>query len=402
MKLGGRTWFNPFSTEFLEDPYPMYRRLREEEPIHPDPLGYWYVTRYADVVAILKDARFSADYTHWEKYEARFPRHAGATVGSLTASHAKTLLFIDPPDHTRIRKVIARAFTGDALVAFRSGIEEIVDSLLDAIENPEETDVIRDLAYPFPVLTISKILGVPASDCDLIKPWCSALVPALSPFIPIETRERANHATDQFNAYLRGLLRARRAEPRDDLLSALAREENLSEDEAVALAVTLYIAGHETSKHMIGNGVLTLLRHPDQLELLRSDPSLVPRAVEEIFRYESPVQFTCRTALESARVGDQEIQKGEMVGLSFGAANRDPTQFPEPDRFDVTRQHNPHLAFGAGRHFCLGAILARIEGPIAFRKLLERYPRWRLRADAPKWNPLLLFRGLKELPVAFS
>jgi pimeloyl-[acyl-carrier protein] synthase len=405
MTIGKKTWFNPFHPKFREDPYPSYHRLRAEEPVHWDPMGYWYLTRYADVVAVLRDNRFSVDYRNWEKHEARFRGRETGTRSPLVESHSRWLLFSDPPDHTRVRKAFASAFSADAAESMRGRIEAIVDRLLLDVEDPCATDVIRDLAYPLPIMVISHLLGVPDEDRDVIKPWCADLIPSLSPFMPAEHVERASDAVVSFYAYLRDLLASRRAAPRDDLLSVVVAAWDggaISEDEALALCVSLYLAGHETTIQLIGNGVLTLLRNPDQLEALRSDPSLVRRAVEEMLRYESPVQITCRTALEDVEVAGQPVRKGEMVTLSLGAANRDPERFPDPDRFDVARHPNPHLGFGVGIHHCLGASLARVEAQVAIRTLVARYGRWTLKTESPEWLPTLLIRGLRSLPVAFE
>lgn len=406
MNAGKQIWFNPFHPEFRRDPYPLYHRLRAEEPVHWDPMGYWYLTRYADVAAALRDSRFSVDYRNWAKHEARFRGKTTGETSPLVDSHSKWLLFSDPPAHTRVRRIVASAFTADAAEKMRGRIAAIVDKLLDRVPDAQATEIIGDLAYPLPIMVISELLGVPDEDRETIKPLCEALIPSLSPFMPQDSVERASAAVVAFNAYLRDLAAARRAAPRDDLISEFVvahdRDERLSEDELLALCVSLYLAGHETTIQLIGNGILTLLRHPDQLDRLREDRSLVRRAVEEMLRFESPVQITCRTALEDVEIGGQTIRKGEMATLSLGAANRDPERFPDPDRFDVGRHPNPHFGFGVGIHHCLGASLARVEAQVVLAALLGRYSRWELLTDSPEWLPRLLIRGLKELPVAFA
>jgi pimeloyl-[acyl-carrier protein] synthase len=392
--------FNPLMPEFHSNPYPFYRALREEDPVHQNPLGFWVCTRYDDAVMILRDPRFGREGMA-KLMEARL----GLTQDT---SRARDMLFQDPPDHTRLRALVSRAFTPRVVEVMRPHIQEIVDGLLDRVDGARAMDVIEDLAYPLPVTVICEMLGVPAADQDIFKTWSTdiarsldaAILPADSDAIP-----RGRDARLGLADYFRSLIATRRKDPKPDLLSALiaAEEEGnkLSEGELVSTCMLLLIAGHETTVNLIGNGLFALLQHPDQLRALRDDPGLIQTGVEELLRFDGPVQRTGRMTTAEVEIGDKRIPRDSVVVSVIGAANRDPKQFADPDRLDVSRRDNRHIAFGFGIHFCLGAPLARLEGQIALGTLLRRMPKLALVSDVPEWRESSTLRGLKSLPVTF-
>ena len=392
--------FNPLMPEFHSNPYPFYRALREEDPVHLSPLGFWVCTRYDDAVMILRDPRFGREGMA-KLMEARL----GLTQDT---SRARDMLFQDPPDHTRLRALVSRAFTPRVVEVMRPHIQEIVDGLLDRVDGARAMDVIEDLAYPLPVTVICEMLGVPAADQDIFKTWSTdiarsldaAILPADSDAIP-----RGRDARLGLADYFRSLIATRRKDPKPDLLSALIAAEEagnkLSEGELVSTCMLLLIAGHETTVNLIGNGLLALLQHPDQLRALRDDPELIQTGVEELLRFDGPVQRTGRMTTAEVEIGDKRIPRDSVVVSVIGAANRDPKQFADPDRLDVSRKDNRHIAFGFGIHFCLGAPLARLEGQIALGTLLRRMPKLALVSDVPEWRESSTLRGLKSLPVTF-
>jgi cytochrome P450 len=318
------------------------------------------------------------------------------------------MLFRDPPDHTRLRSLVSRAFTPRVVEAMRPHIQEIVDGLLDRLEGARGMDVIEDLAYPLPVRVICEMLGVPIEDQDVFKEWSADIARSLdASILPAgsEVITRGQESGDALREYFRSLIAVRRKQPREDLLSALiAAEEQgdkLSEPELVATCVLLLIAGHETTVNLIGNGVLALLRHPAELRALAADPALIQTGVEELLRFDGPVQRTGRLTNADVEIDGRQISKGSIVAAVIGAANRDPAHFADPDRLDVTRRENRHIAFGFGIHFCLGAPLARIEGQVAIGTLLRRWRTLKLVSDTPEWRESSVLRGLKTLPVTF-
>ena len=399
--------FNPFLPEVHEDPYPMYERLRREDPVHRSELGIWVLTRHADVLALLRDPRTSRDPRRSERVEL-----LRATAGSVEVDQlldeeeaAPSMLFVDPPDHTRLRTLVNKAFTPAAVERLRGRVEEIVDGLLDRVAGAGAMDVVEDLAYPLPVTVICEMFGVPEADWDRFRTWSRALVRLLDPLVAEDAFEQALQARLALRGYLRELIAERRAHPADDLLTALITAEDqgqaLSESELVSMCVLLLVAGHETTVNLIANGTLALLRHPPALERLKADPSLAGGAVEELLRYDSPVQFTSRHALADLEIDGHAVRTGETVVGVLGAANRDPAQFADPDELDLARKPNRHVAFGGGIHFCLGAPLARVEAAIAVPALLERMPDLEL-AGAPVRRDTVTLRGLSSLPVTFQ
>src|SRR5262249_25184907 len=317
---------------------------------------------------------------------------------------ARSVLVSDPPAHPRLRTLVQKAFTPRIVEQLRPRIHAIVDDLLDhAFARGPEFDLIADLAYPLPVIVIAELLGVPAEDRATFHGWSATLAASLDPLVSSDLMDRAWVSRDALHAYLRGIIAERRREPRSDLISALVaveeRGDTLREPELAVMCTLLLIAGHETTVNLIGNGTLALLKHPDQLSRLREAPTLISSAVEELLRFDSPVQMTGRLVTEDVQLGGKAIGAGEFVLPLLGAANHDPSQFSEPHQLDITRNPNPHVAFGRGIHFCLGAPLARVEGQIAIGSLVRRCPNLRLNGT-PKRRDQITLRGLESLPVA--
>ena len=397
----GEILFNPLLPEFHADPYPFYRRLREKEPIHQSPMGFWVLTRYEDCVAVLRDQRFGRE---------EFQQMLTNVYGDDTEKPQlpRSMLFRDPPDHTRLRALVSKAFTPRMVETMRDHIQEIVDRLLDRVQGAGRMDVMEDLAYPLPVTVICEMLGVPVDDHGSIRGWSADIARSLDAIgLPSDAEivERGRVARRALADYFRRLVPERRARPQQDLLSGLiAAEEQgdkLSSDEVIAMCLLLFIAGHETTVNLIGNGTFALLRHPEQLWKLQAEPGLIGNAVEELLRYDSPVQRTARITNTEAEVGGQAMPKGTMVITALGAANRDPAQFTDPDVLDVTRKDPRHISFGFGIHFCLGAPLARVEGQVALGTLLRRMPNLTLAESNPDWRESSVLRGLKRLNVRF-
>jgi len=382
----------------LSDPYPLFHRLRTEDPVHWEAdLEFWALTRYADAVYALREDSLLSSAIHDS------PRPGGVGLSS-----ARWFVFLDPPRHTRLRALVHSAFTPQVVEGLRARIQAIVDELLDRAAEAGRLDLIADLGFPLPAIVIAELLGVPAEDRAQFRAW-SADLAAAGGLVRMaadgaERLSRARAGGAALNAYFRDIIRERRRAPRDDLVSRLtgvqSAEGTLSEEELVDTCALLLFAGHETTTNLIGNGMLALLRHPDELSRLRADPSLIGPAVEELLRYDSPVQMRVRVARETVEIGGRRIAKGQRVLILVGAANRDPARFPDPDRLDIARPDNRHLAFGHGIHFCTGAPLARLEGAIAIRRLLRRFPRLELTTDQLAWRETLTLRALNALPVS--
>src|SRR5213593_2041883 len=395
----GDVHFNPMDPEFIADPYPTYHRLRAEDPVHHSPLGFWVLTRYEDVVAALRDPRLIK-----EPIAAFVAARFGAPMPAMGLS----MLDRDPPDHTRLRSLVNKAFTPRVVEGLRPHIQKIVDGLLARVEGAGSMDLIEEFAYPLPVIVICQMLGVPVEDRERFKEWGLDIARGLDAILlppDSDVAQRSAAARRALADYFRALIAERRTSPRGDLLSALIAAEEagdkLSEDELLATCILLLVAGHETTVNLIGNGTLALLRHPDQLRRLRETPGLIASAVEELLRYDGPVQRTARIPSTDVTIGGRSIGKGEMVMPFIGAADRDPAQFPDPDRLDLARTDNRHIAFGWGIHFCLGAPLARVEGQIAIDALVRRLPKLELVTDEPEYRESLTLRGWKTLPVRF-
>jgi cytochrome P450 len=392
--------------EVRADPYPFYAQLRAQDPIHwEEDLGFWMLTRYADIAAVYNDPRFSRAQGLKRGYE-RLPESEKGIAKPVYHSFSKTMFYADPPYHTHLRGLVNNAFTPNAVEAMRPHIQRIVDDLLDAVQDRNGFDAIHDLAHPLPILVIAKMLGLPAEERLRFKQWSDDLFAILGsvPHTP-EAMERAAHSLAELTAFLTDLSAARRLEPRGDILSALLNAvdhgERLTEEELVANVTILLSAGHETTSNLIGNGLLALLNNPDQMQKLREKPKLAPAAVEEMMRYDNPVQIAYRSAAEDVEIGGKCIQKGQLVNSILAAGNRDPERYSDPDRFNIARNEGRHLGFGLGIHFCIGAPLVRLEARIAFDAMLRRFPELRLGTDRLEWQEHPIFRGVKSLPVQF-
>jgi cytochrome P450 len=396
--------YDPRLPEVIADPYPTFRRLQAEDPVHwSEPLGGWVLTRYGDVRAALNDPRLSSDRITPFKASGSGQR---AGLGELLRLVGLWAVFTDPPVHTRLRGLMNLAFTSRVVERLRPRIEELIDELLDRVRGRGGMDVIRDFAYPLPITVIAEMIGVPPRDREDFKGWSDELAAFIGSAIATPDKyERAGRAITAMADYFRAMIAARRAHPEDDIMSGLVAAEErgdvLSEDELVATGILLLFAGHETTTNLIGNAVLALLRHADQAALLRAHRELAPSAIEELMRYDGPTQAMVRVAVEDVEMAGKTIKRGDRIFTMINAANRDPAQFTDPDRVDLRRQHNRHIAFGYGIHFCIGAPLARLEGQLAVPALLRRYPDLALAAEPP-WLPSLVFRGVTSLPVTFS
>ena len=392
----GVAW-NPLSAAVVQDPWPVYAALRARGTAHRSRLmNAWLFARHADADAILRDHRnFASD-----------PRRGTLTrrqQAMLPAENEYPMLILDPPDHTRLRALVSKAFTSRAVAALEARIRAITAALLDDIDDPGGFDLMAALAQPLPIVVIAEMLGIPAEDRDRFKLWSVQRARLLEPTVSHRERAIARDASREFDAYFRAIIAMRRSEPRDDIVSALACAEDggerLSEREMLNMLRLLLIAGNETTTNLIGNGMLALLANPDQLARLRDDPDLMPAAVEELLRFDSPVQITIRRARADCAVNGFEVRARDNLAVLIGAANRDPDVFDEPDRLDVGRAHCPHLSLGRGIHHCLGAPLARLEARIAFRTLLERFARIDLLGPRPKYRDGIVLRGLRSLPL---
>ena len=401
--LGDQLLFDPLAPQTLSDPYPTYARLRAEAPVQKTPAGIWLVFGYDPAVQILRDHdRFSVD--HRNRHDTpELIEKLGPTAADRGMENI--MLFKDPPDHTRLRGLVNKAFTPRIVGAMRARIEEITNELIDKAVERGEMDVIADFAYPLPVTVIAEMLGIPESDRSDFKRWSRQVAPILDPIISEEVFFQVAEAGLSLAVYFDELVAKRRTDPREDLITELIKAEDegdrLTLEELRATLILLLVAGHETTMNLIGNGLLALLRNPAEAERLRADPSLAKTATEELLRYDGSVHLTARTAIQDVEIAGRRISKGEMAIVLLGAANRDPAQFPEPDRLDVGRDPNRHLAFSAGGHFCVGATLARVEGQIAFETLLRRLPGLRLVDPDPPYRATITLRGLEALPVAF-
>jgi len=395
--------YNPFAPGMLGNPYEMYRALRENDPIHrSEMMESWVLTRYDDIDKVLTDNRFSADRTRARTRFAQMLEEQQAQYGPM--SNAQTMLTSDPPDHTRLRKLVSKAFTPRAVLDLRPRIQDIVDYLLAEAGKRGEFDIIHDLAYPLPVIVIAEMLGVPPEDRHRFKHWSDTVVATLGgPFTPPEVIAAARVAIDELAEYIGHVIAERRAEPREDLISGLVAAEEggqvLSEEEIFATCILLLIAGNETTTNLIGTSMLALFRNPEQMERLRRDLSLMPSAVEELLRYAGPVHGTGRVPKEDIEIAGHVFHEGEMVFTLLAAGNRDPSHYPDPDKLDVARNPTDHLALGDGIHFCLGAPLARAEAQIAIGTMLDRFPKLLLLDEDPEWGGTFIIRGPKRLDV---
>jgi cytochrome P450 len=403
--------FDPFDPTWASDPFPLYADLRERAPIHRNHLGFWVVARHEDCLAVLRDRRASSDSMNVdvERMPAGFRTPVAADDPIAAAMlEMRPFLFRDPPDHTRLRGLVAKAFTPKVVESLRARTQEVVDELLDAAVAAGRVDLLETFAYPLPVRIICDLLGVPVEDQDRFKAWSGALARGLDPdfLLTDEIIAARGEAVVQFSQYFFELLAERRRRPGEDLLSALARTEDggtvLSEGELLSTCILLLVAGHETTVNLISGGTLALLRHPDQLERFRTDPSVTRSGVEEMLRYVSPVQLTGRSLIEACEIGGVRFERGDFVMVLLASGNRDAAQFDDPDRFDVARTPNNHLGFGFGIHHCLGAPLARMEAQVALSTLVRRAPRLALTVDDVTYKHNVVLRGMEELPVSLG
>lgn len=383
-----------FTKEFTHNPYPVYEKLRQSDPIlnlqFPDGRFGWLISNYEQAVEALKDGRFSKDI-------------AKAMGQEQTSVFSTNMLFSDPPDHKRLRGLVQKGFTPQRIADMRGHIQEIADNLLDAVSSKDTINLIDEYAFKLPIIVISEILGVPTEDQDKFRVWSNSIIGASNQ----EMNEQVVQHMNEFIAYLKGWFAKVREQPGDDMISQLVIAENqgdrLSEQELYGVVTLMIIAGHETTVNLIGNGVLALLEHPEQRRLLQEQPELIHGAIEEMLRYNGPVEFsTSRWAAEDMDFHGVHMKKGDLVVIALNSANRDASQFENPDIFDITREKSQHLAFGKGIHLCLGAPLARLEGEIAINTLLRRYPHFELQRDIDEleWRPGMIVRGVKEIPIS--
>ncbi|MDA8274009.1 MAG: cytochrome P450 [Actinomycetota bacterium] len=395
------------------DPYPCYRFLRERAPVLRTGFGPLVLSQYDDCLVALRHPRLGRGTALRASGEAAVLPFAGVGADAdpelrqrFVGGQGDNMLFADPPDHTRLRQLASRAFTPQRVNALRPAVLAMVDGFIDDLLDAGEADVMAVLAFPLPVTVIGELLGVPAADRATFQPLVRASVAALDPVIDTNSLRAAVGAMEEMRAYFFELLAERRRRPAADLLSALAeardRGDALDDDEVVATAVLLFAAGFETTTNLIGNGLLALLQHPDQLRRWRRDPSLSVGAVEELLRWDSPVQLNMRMALEDTEVAGERLVRGDTVVVLQGSANRDPARFAEAESFNVGRIDNAPLSFGMGIHHCLGAGLARMEGAVVFERLLQRCRRIELQGGPPQWRPTFVLRGLTELVVSVS
>lgn len=378
--------YHPGSAEAIADPYPLYGELRRKDPVHRMRLiDAWALTRYRDIDRVLRDHQ-----TFSSAVASRVQRRTGLV----------SMLETDPPDHTRLRSLVSQAFTPRSIERLRSRVERIAEDLVEEAAKSDRLDLMASIAYPLPVIVIAEMLGVPSQDMARFEKWSNDISLNIEPILDDEEIVRVRSAAEELTEYFEGIIMLRRSDPKDDIISALvaAEEEGdkLTHEELIRTLILLLVAGNETTRNLIGNGVLALLSNPDQLELLRENPGLMGSAVKELLRYDSPVQLDGRTATAEIELGGRSISAGQGVIAVIGAANRDPEVFENPDRLDIRRTGASHLAFGRGVHYCLGAPLAEMEGRIALAAVIRRFPKIRLAAEPVRRRQTVL-RGLKHL-----
>jgi cytochrome P450 len=395
--------FRPDDPGFVANPYPVYERLRDRAPVHHDAsTDHWLVARHGDVNALLRDRRFGRTYLH-------AATHAEMGRPDPPASHAPFwhlinhgILDMEPPDHPRVRRLVAKAFTPRMVEAMRAPVQRMMEAAVQHVRGAGEFDLIPTIAEPLPVAVIAELLGIPDVDRHLLRPWSADICRMYELHPTADDAKVAVRASIEFSEYLRELSRDRRARPTGDLISELAlvvdEDDRLTEDELIGTCVLLLNAGHEATVNVTGNGWWALFRHPDALAQLRAEPALVPSAIEELMRWDTPLQMFERWVLEDVEIHGKDIPRGAELGLLFGSANRDPDVFERPDELRLDRDPNPHITFGAGIHFCLGAPLARLELQTSFGTLVRQLPDLEL-VEEPTWKPNYIIRGLEGLRV---
>ncbi len=394
--------FNPFAPGYTEDPYPQYTALREGDPVHVTPFGVVIVSRYDDVLALLRDPALSVEDTHARATELTELR--SEIFGDQMEARRLSMLDVDPPDHTRLRRLVSRAFTPRSIADLRPRIEQLVDAKLDTAEADGGFEAIGGLAFPLPFEVISEMLGMPETDRDRVRDLSGLIVRSLEPVVDPEVLRSIAEAAAEMTALIEEIIAWKRDRPSDDLLTLLIDAEEqgdrLRDEELVAQVSLLFIAGHETTVNLIGNGLLALSRHPDQRQLLREDPGMIENAVEEMLRFDSPVQMSRRITIDATDIAGSVVEAGSFVLAGLGAANRDPSKFgADADDFDIGRDDaREHVAFGGGTHFCLGASLARLEAQVAIGRLVERFGSVELVGE-PTYNGRINLRGLDRMPL---
>jgi cytochrome P450 len=391
--------------EVVNNPYPYFHQLRKEDSIYwNERWNGWIFTRYHDINKLLMDPRFTSERI---KPSKNMPEQMVLDMASTYEVLSKWMVFSDPPNHTRIRMLVNKAFTPKAVEEMRPFMNEITDYLLQQVESTRKMDVIRDYAFLLPILVISKMLGLPDEDRDLLKQWSDDLLLLVFGAVKETNRhERAKNGMQQMVYYLENVVQARQKNPQNDLITSLVnakeRGDALSMGEVISTCTLLIFGGHETTTNLIANGLYSLLKNPDQLEKLRANPSLIHSAIEELIRFDGPSKAIMRIAKEDVEIEDKKIKKGQRVLFMQNAANRDPEVFENPDKLDITRQSNHHLGFGKGIHYCLGAPLARLESTVAINQVLKHLKNIRLERTDLEWQPNIISRALKQLPVIFD
>jgi cytochrome P450 len=398
--------YDPYDPAFVDNPYPTYARLRREASVLRSPLGFWVVSRYDDVMALLRDERGSRE--HWRLNEQYLSSHTGSSEAWNTFI-ANQVQFLDPPTHTRQRQLVSKAFTPRVIESRRPVVQGLIDDLIDRVADAGHAEIVGDVARPLPYRVICELLGLPHDDPRMEKGWITSIVRGLSTLVTEDDMRAASESLERVTELVSEFIEARRGDARDDLLSALIEAEELgdrlSDVELHSLVINLFVGGSETTMNLIGSSIYTLLRHPDQLELLRADPTLIRNAIEEFLRFEPPAQFQTRTSLVDMEVQGVAIPANETLFLCLASANRDEARWDRPDQPDITRSDLQHVAFGYGIHHCLGASLARLEANVAVAALVRRLEGLRLApGDAPRWGGAAAVsqRGLRELPVRFD
>jgi pimeloyl-[acyl-carrier protein] synthase len=397
---------NSTDQDFLNNPYPLLKRLREEAPVwYCKETKYWVASRYAEIHLMLRDLTYEKQIYSWKHNPSPFLINLVPHVKSLRNASSNWMLNLNPPDHTRVRSLVNRAFTPTVIQKLRPQIQTIADELINLAEAKGSIDLMADYAFPLPIAVIGFMLGIPMTDREKLKHWSDHLAGLVGGLRDVFALMRAGQAIEELADYLRPLIDERRKQPKDDLMSVLVQAEEegtkLNTNELVSNCILLLVAGHETTVNLIGNAALNLLRHPDQLALLQERPELITSTIDEVLRYESPVQTAPRLTNKDVLLGGQEIKAGEMIWMLLGSSNRDPAQFADPDRFDIARAKSKHLAFGEGIHRCVGASLAETEGQIAIETLFRRLPKLKLDTDRVDFKTPFGLRGPKALSVSW-
>ncbi|MFB7867950.1 cytochrome P450 [Streptomyces sp. NPDC056069] len=391
--------YDPRDPKMRSDPYPFYARLRETEPVHRTPFGFWVVSGYEEAGQLLRDPRLTSEF-HRDK---KWAEHRGGWHSPVVDDTRMWMLMLDGGAHRRIRGLVNPVFNARSVQEMRPRISRILAKVLDDMGAGEGIDLIDELALPLPVTVICGLVGLPVEDRDQCRKWTEAIGHVVDPALDETTMRAMNDSVVEFRAYIAEHLAKRRSEPQDDILTRLMLAEvdgeRLSDDEIIANVLLLFNAGHETTVNLIGNGMLALLRHPEQLRALREDPGLIEEGVDEFVRYDAPVQLVARITTADVEVGDRTIAAGSKLMILLGAANRDPRRYVNPDTLDMTRSDIKPLAFGGGPHYCIGALLGKIEGRLVFTELLRRYRDISLTTEDVVWRPHVNFRGLSELRV---